>query len=414
MSIVGFIAEYNPFHHGHKYHLRESKKQTGSKFSIAIMSGSFLQRGEPALIDKWTRAKMAVDNGVDLVIELPFIFSSQSAELFAYGGVKLMDSLNIVDYITFGSESGNLDPLQTISSILHKEAEDYTHKLKEGLSLGLSYPRARSEALCEYIEDFLPGSSHDYKNIISSSNNILAIEYLKALMEINSKIQPIVIKRSGSNYNEIKLTNGFASATAIRNQIKTRGLTSAQDLVPIETYNLIKEYHHEYGSFNYLENYNQILLYLLRTIDTRKLRRFMDVEEGLENRIIQQAFKNNNLLEIIDNIVSKRHPRSRIQRILIHLIHELTGSNFKELYKDHPSYIRVLGSNRKGLVLLNKIKKHSEIPIITKFADHRKYKNKALNNILSFDKKSTDIFFLGLNKEKSLSNMDYYISPYIK
>ncbi len=414
MTVLGFITEYNPFHYGHKYHLVQSIKKTNADYSIAIMSGSFLQRGEPSFIDKWTKAKMAIENGVDLVLELPFIFSSQSAELFAYGGVKLMDSLNIVDYLAFGSELGELEPLEQIASILSNEPEYYKKRLKSYLSQGLSYSISRSNALEEYINIISPNNNYNYKEIINKSNNILAIEYLKALNKISSKIVPITIKRSGSNYNDLNLSNGFASATAIRNLIKNNDLNLVKELVPMETYFCLEEYLNKYSKFNYLENYNQIFLYLVRTLEKNKIQNLLDIEPGLENRLIEQGYKNNSIKEIIDSIVTKRYPRTRIQRLFIHLLNQLDSNTFKELYKIYPSYIRVLGANKKGLYLLNEIKKNSSLPIITKFADYKHFNNSALEKILMFDKKSTDIFFIGLDSPKALSNMDYYISPYIK
>lgn len=414
MSVVGFITEYNPFHYGHKYHLNQSKKQTDSDFSIAIMSGSFLQRGEPSLIDKWTKAKMAVDNGVDLIIELPFIFSTQSAELFAYGGIKLMDSLNVVDYLSFGSETGELNSLTTIAKILSNEPEYYKELLKYNLNEGLSYSVSRSNALEEYIKVSQIDNSYNYREILKQSNNILGIEYLKSLIKINSKITPITIKRMGGNYNDLSLSKEFSSATAIRNEIKTNGLSSSESLVPHETYIRLEEYMSKYKNFNTLENYSQILIYLLRTIDKNKLKNLMDIESGLENRIIEFGYKNNNITKIIDDIVTKRYPRTRIQRLMIHLLNQLDGNIFKELYENYPSYIRVLGANSKGLILLNRIKENSSLPIITKFADHKKYQDDFLTKTLQFDKKSTDIFFLGIDNPRALSNMDYYISPYIK
>ena len=414
MSILGLIAEYNPFHYGHKYHLDQSKKKINANYSIAIMSGSFLQRGEPSFVDKWTKAKMAIDNGVDLVLELPFIFSSQSAEYFAYGGVKMMDSLNIVDYLGFGSEVGDLNPLSQIAEVLSSEPDYYREKLKFYLSKGLSYSVSRSNALEEYINTIMPTTHYEYKEILNKSNNILGIEYLKALKKINSKIIPFTIKRSGSDYSELSLNKGFASATGIRNTIKNNGINSVSNLIPHQTYNCLLEYLNKYNNFNYLENYNQILLYLLRTTRQDELINLIDIENGLENRIIEQGYKYNNIIEIIDNIVTKRYPRTRIQRLLVHLIHKLYKDRFVEFYKDYPSYIRVLGANKNGLGLLNNIKQNSSLPIITKFADYKHYNNKVLEEMLEFDKKATDLFFLGLNGSKTFSNMDYYISPYIK
>lgn len=414
MTILGLISEYNPFHYGHKYHLEQSKNKTNSDFSIAIMSGSFLQRGEPSFMDKWTKAKMAVDNGVDLVLELPFIFSSQSAEYFAYGGVKLLDSLNIVDYLSFGSEIGDINPLSQIANILSDEPDSYKEILKFYLSKGLSYSVSRSNALEKYINTISPTSQYNYKEILKKSNNILGVEYLKALTKINSKIIPITIERSGSNYNDLSLDKGFASATAIRSMIKSKGINSISNLIPIETYNCLVEYLNNYDDFNYLENYNQILLYLLRTTKKDELMNLIDIENGLENRIVEQGYKYHNINEIIDNIVTKRYPRTRIQRLFVHLINKLYKDKFLELSKDYPSYIRVLGANKNGLVLLNDIKQNSTLPIITKFADYKHFNDKVLEEMLEFDKKSTDLFFIGLNPPKTCSNMDYYISPYIK
>lgn len=414
MTVLGLITEYNPFHLGHKYHLEESKRKTKAKYSIAVMSGSFLQRGEPSFIDKWTKAKMAIDNGVDLVLELPFIYSCQSAEYFAYGGVKLLDSLQVVDYISFGSEIGNIEPLMNLSSIFLDEPYYFQQRLKHYLSKGLSFSVSRSNALEEYISIISPKDKNNYKNILDKSNNILGIEYLKALKKINSKIIPVTIKRSGSQYKDKDLSHGFASATAIRHILMDKSIKEVKNLVPHPTFKLLEEYYDKYQSFNDLSNYNQTLLYLIRTIDETILLNYLDIEVGLENRIVQQGRKYNNITEVIDNIVSKRYPRTRIQRLLIHLLHQLDRDKFMKLNKFYPSHIRVLGSNENGLILLNKIKERSNLPIITKFADYKKIDNDPLKEILGLDKKSTDIFFLGFNSKMSFSNMDYYTSPYIK
>lgn len=413
MTVVGFVTEYNPFHFGHKYHLEQSIKETNAEYSVAIMSGSFVQRGEPSLIDKWTKAKIAVDNGVDLVIELPFVFAVQSAELFAYGSVKLLDSLNVVDYISFGSELGELEPLQNIANVLVKEPPFFQERLKYHLSNGSSFAVARSNAIVDYFNAHHTNLQHDLMEILNNSNNILAIEYLKSLKKINSKIKPLTIKRSGSNYKDIEIGHGFASATAIRTLLKNKGLESVKDIVPKATYFYLSEFYNEHSSFNYIENYNQILIYLLRTINKEELRKYMDVEQGLENRLIDLSHKYNDIIEIIDNAVTKRYPRTRIQRILIQLLNQLDKFTFKNLINKYPSYIRVLGANKKGLTLLNKIKKNSSLPIITKFSDYKYFDNDGLKEILLFDKKATDMFYIGLNSPKSMSNMDYFTSPYI-
>lgn len=414
MKILGIIAEYNPFHYGHKHHLESSIKKTNADYSIAVISGSFLQRGEPSLVDKWTKAKMAIDNGFDLVIELPFIYSTQSAEYFAYGGVKLLDSLNIIDYISFGSESDDLKELSHIAKILNREPESYTEFLKDNLSEGLSYSRSRSNAIEQYINSKNINNNIDYAHILKQSNNILAIEYLKALYKIDSKIKPISIKRIGSDYKDLSISNQFSSATSIRNLIKKNGIASAKEFVPEKTYLALEEYIAKYRNFNYLENYRDIIVYLLRTTSSEKMKTLLNIEEGLENRFIDKAFRYNDLETIIEEVSSKRYPKTRIQRILIHLLHSLYSHDFFEAEKNYPSYIRVLGLNKNGFKILNKIKSSSDISIINKFANYKDLKDESINKVINYDKISSDIFTLGLDNPDILPNQDYINSPYIR
>lgn len=414
MKTLGIIAEYNPFHLGHRHHLEQSMEKTNSDYSIAIISGSFLQRGEPSFIDKWTKAKMAIENGFNLVLELPFIYSVQSAEYFAYGAVKFMNSLNIIDYISFGSEYGEIKELSYIANILNEEPKAYTKDLKHNLSEGLSFSVSRSNALENYIHSKKPNQDINYNHILRQSNNILAIEYLKALSRLNSTMVPITIKRSGSDYKNSSLSKGFASATAIRNTIKENGLKSAEKLIPASSYTALEEYLNTYISFNYLKNYQDILIYLLRTTSSNKIKGLLNIEQGLENRLIQKSFKFNNIETIIDEVSSKRYPKTRIQRLLIHLLHGLYKDDFSNVKNVYPSYIRVLGTDKSGFKILNKIKESSSIPIITKFANYKNLNDKSVNKVINYDKISTDIFFMGLKNNKILPNQDYIISPYIK
>lgn len=415
MKVVGLITEYNPFHLGHKYHLETAKHLANADYSIALMSGSFVQRGEPSLVDKWTKAKMAVDSGVDLVIELPFIFSVQSAELFAYGGVSLLDQLNIVDYLVFGTELDELEPLAEIAHLLYVEPPFYKKRLRENLNMGYSFPLSRSNAIEDYLtmKGLNISNKTDVKNILKKSNNILAIEYLKALESLDSKIKPIAVKRVGNQYNDTTLNNNIASATAIRKALNNHPVEYIKNYVPIETYSHLVNYINKYKYFNTLNNYNQIVHYLLCTKDRKQLTEIMDMEPGLENRIVYKANKYKDIDKLVESISTKRDPRTRIQRILVHIMMDLTHSTFEVLKPYHPAYIRVLGSNKKGFILLNKIKEKSELPIITKFADYKKYNNPHLEKILYFDKKATDLFFIGLKNLKPFIHMDYYTTPYI-
>ncbi len=405
MSILGIISEYNPFHLGHKYHIEESKKKTNSNYVVSVMSGSFVQRGEPAFLDKWSRAEMAINGGVDLIIELPTIYSTQTAELFSFGGIKLLDSLNIVDYVSFGTETGDLKDLNIISSILADEPNRFKIILKSYLNKGLSYPIARGKALETYLNNNI-----DVLNIVNKANNILAIEYLKAIKRLNSKIKPYTIKRIGEDYSSKKLGREFSSATGIRENIIKNGIYSTKNYLPDYSFSTLNEFQRKHNSFNSISNYEDILLYLLRT-NYNNINALIGTDNGLGNRILNNANNFNTLDEIIENSISKIHTRTRIQRVLTHLLLNLTSENFKEMEEFFPNYIRVLAANRKGLELLNKIKDNSKLPIITKFSNFNRLNSKKIDEIISFDKKSTDIFYLGLSGK---SNMDFLTSPYIK
>lgn len=412
MKILGLITEYNPFHYGHKYHLEESMNITNSTHSIAVMSGSFVQRGEPSLVDKWTKSKMAIDNGVDLVVELPFVYSTQSAELFGYGAVRLLDKTNSVDYLSFGTELGELAPLKELAKIFIEEPKLYKDALKYYLSLGLSFSVSRSKAIEKYLNSY--NTTNTYSKTLKGSNNILAIEYLKALYKLDSKIIPIAIKRLGSNYKDIDLQQGFASATGIRHKIFESELHSVRNLLPRESYNALEQYEEKYNYYNRIENYEQIFNYILSTTDADKLKSFHNMETGLENRIIKMGESSNNINTIIKSITTKRYPLTRIQRIFIHLLNKLDENTIKELYKYDPQYIRVLGSNKKGFEILNKIKKNSDINIITKYADYKNLNNNIINKFLSIEEQATNLYFLGLKSDHPIVNKDYVTTSYIK
>ncbi|RKD34392.1 nucleotidyltransferase [Thermohalobacter berrensis] len=418
MRVVGLITEYNPFHNGHKYHLEKSKEISRSNYSVAVMSGNFLQRGEPAIVDKWTRAKMAIDSGVDLVIELPVVYACQSAEYFSYGSVKLLDSLGVVDSIVFGSESGDVKKINAIADILLKEPNNFKNYLKDYLSKGNTFPKSRTKALIKYARNHLNSklSTEDIEDIINSPNNILGIEYLKALKKINSKIVPYTIKRIGSDYHQEDITGKFSSATSIRKKIFEDGnLDTIKDIVPYHTYIHLNNFLNKYGSFNKTCNYNDILQYILINTDRKKLKEILDVEEGLENRILKCFNENNTIEGLINCIKTKRYTLTRIQRIIMHLLININEKIFSEFHKTGPLYIRVLGFNSKGIELLREAKKKAKLPIITNFSNYRKLKDHKINRMISFDKRATDIYFLGLkNYNSEKKNLDFYTNPYIK
>lgn len=247
MKVVGLITEYNPFHNGHKYHLEASKEKASATHSIAVMSGNFLQRGEPALLDKWTRAKMAVDSGVDLVLELPTVFATQSAEYFAHGALSVLEDTNVVDSLCFGSELGDTELLKDIADVLVDEPLEFKNILKKHLNLGLSFPKARSLALKAFFEHAKYSHFEKIEKIVESPNNILGIEYMKSLIKLKSKITPLTIKRVYSNYHDKDINSSIASATSIREHyFKNKNIKELSSVVPPSTLlymsNFLKQY----------------------------------------------------------------------------------------------------------------------------------------------------------------------------
>lgn len=410
MKIIGFITEYNPFHKGHKLHLETSKKISNATHSVAVMSGSFVQRGEPALVDKWSRAKMAIEGGVDLVLELPCLYSISSAELFASGGVKILNSLNCIDYLGFGSEIGEIKPLDDISNLLVNETEEFKVILKDGLKKGLSYANSRSIA----VSSLLSHGEYDYSGIISKSNNILGIEYIKALRKLESKIEPVTFRRVGSDYNDLSVDVEIASASAIRNLIFNMDHLQCKPLLPKSSYDILDDFYSDYGVFNNLERYLDIISYLLLIHSRKDLSDYFDVEDGLENRIKNLNLEDYKIQDIIDEVTSKRIASSRIRRLLVHLLLGIKKDQILESKNHTPGYIRVLGSNEKGFEIINRIKESSELNIITKFSDVNSIGNKTDRMLLDKEILSTNLYFYGLSGKLENRDYDYINTPYIK
>ena len=233
-GILAVISEYNPFHNGHVKHLAYSKQLTKAEFSIAIISGNFVQRGEPSIVDKWTKAEMALKAGFDIVIELPTLYAISSAENFAEGAIKILNSLGIVDFLSFGSELGEISPLNDLANILYKEPKELSLLINQHVKTGVSFPRAREMALMQYF------SGHPkYKQALTNPNNILGIEYLKALKKYKSPIKPITIKREYSDHNSITIKKGIASSSTIRMMLQKK--KNIHTVVPFETYELLEK-----------------------------------------------------------------------------------------------------------------------------------------------------------------------------
>ncbi len=401
-KVLGIIAEYNPFHNGHLFHLNESKKLTGSSYTVAIMSGNFAQRGNTSIIDKWSKAKSAIECGVDLVVELPVLYSTSSAENFAEGAIKILDSLKVVDYLSFGAETADINLLNNIATVLNEEPKEYKSLLLEELKKGLSYPKARENALMIYLNDI-----KKYSNVLSSPNNILGIEYIKALKKYNSIIQPIAMPRHESGHNDLNYHGNIASSTAIRNITKNNGFDILRKLMPEPSYtNLIKNIKvgHVVPDLSVFE---KEIIFNLRKMSIYDISQLPDVSEGLEFAIKNAANSCNSLVELLNIIKSKRYTQTRIQRILLYSLLGITKKDIAISKKTQP-YVRVLGFNEKGKYLISEVAKaNPKLNIITsvkKFTD--KNLNRNLKSMLEKDIWATDVYTIGYEYD-SWSNLDY-------
>lgn len=302
-GILAIVSEYNPFHNGHLKHLNDSKRLTKADFSIALMTGNFVQRGDAALVDKWTRAQMALQAGFDIVLELPTIYAISSAENFAQGAIKILHSLGIVDYLSFGSELGQMAPLNDLANILYKEPKELSALINQYVRTGISYPKAREISLSQYL-----GSSTIHKQALTNPNNILGIEYLKALKKYKSPIQPMTIKREDAQHHSTTIKKGFASGSTIRSLLQKK--KNIHTLVPFETYELLEKQIEAGKIISGLSVFEKEILYTLRRMTLPEIAAMPDVSDGLENRIKMAANNCNHLQDLICNIQSKQFTRN--------------------------------------------------------------------------------------------------------
>ena len=404
--VLGIIAEYNPFHNGHMYHLQKAKEQSGAQYCICVMSGNFVQRGNTSIVNKWKKAEMALLNGVDLVIELPTIYSVASAEGFSLGAIKLLNNLKIVDAISFGTETSDFAALNNISSIVNEEPMKYKSILNSELKKGLSFPKARENALMLYLND-----NKRYDNILNTPNNILAIEYLKALKKIKSTIQPIPVKREKVYYNDNVIVDEFASATAIRKLLKNEEFSEIRKVVPKSTYQILKK-ETELGNVVLdLSRYEKEIIYNLRRMTVSEIAELPDVNEGLEHSLKNAANYSNDITNLINIVKTKRYTVTRIQRILICALLGITKRDVGMAKKAEP-YIRVLGFNEKGKELISRINKQNTnanvITSVKKFQDknNNNKNSKIYKRLLDIDIFSTNVYTMAC-KSESLANLDY-------
>lgn len=384
MKATGIVVEYNPFHNGHKYHLQKTKELNPNNIIIAVMSGDFVQRGEPSIIDRWTKTKMALANGVDLVIELPVFYSSQSAEIFAKGAVGILEELKC-ESMVFGSESGKINELKRISTL--QESEEFKIKLKERLKSGDSYPTAHSSTMREIL-----GESE------LNSNDILGLEYIKAIRYWKSSIIPMTLKREKVGYHDTNIVGDFASATKIREHLKKNEEISS--IVTQESFNTLKEY----SNFTYMENFYPFIRYELIK-NSNNLSDIQDMEIGFENRLLENAIKSINYDEFFKSISNRRYTTGRVQRVLTHTLLALTTNITEEVKKSIP-YVRVLGFNSKGREYLSYLKKFDNSKIITSYKKMNENFSPEVCSLIEFNERSSQIYRL-------INNYNDYKSPII-
>ena len=401
-KVLGIIAEYNPFHNGHLYHLEQSKKITGANYTVAIMSGNFTQRGSTSLIDKWSKAEIAIQSGIDLVIELPVLYSLSSAENFAEGAIKILNSLKVVDYLSFGAETEDIEVLKKCADVLYHEPKQYKTLLSHELKKGISFPKARENALMMYLNDI-----RKYAKVLSSPNNILGIEYLKALLKTKSKLQPVSIARYEAGYNDLEFSGNIASSTAIRNIIKNSGFNALRNLLPAPSYAILLQNIKKGHIVPDISVFDKEIIYVLRQMSTDEIADLPDVNEGLESAIKNAANSCNSVVEFLNIIKSKRYTTTRFQRILLYALLGITKKDM-DLSKKIQPYIRVLGLNNRGKFLVSEIAKaNPKLDIITsvkKFTD--KSSNKNMLAMLNKDIWATNVYTIGY-EEDSWNNLDF-------
>lgn len=409
MAVLGIVAEFNPFHNGHLHLINEMKSQYNFSAIVCVMSGNFTQRGEPALCNKWSRAEMALQNGVDIVIELPFIFATRSAYYFAKGAISLLASTGVITHLAFGSEVNDIKLLQPIALLLNDEPDEYKNILTEYLAKGLNYPVARSKSLQEYF------NNPEMAEILSGSNNILGIEYLRVLAELNAPITPITLKRQGSSYHSTTLSE-FASATAIRQAVyNNKSLEELDFAIPLATKSILAREITEGRAPIDLDIWAQAIFARLRIMAEEDIEKLYDVTEGLEARIVEKAITTANIEELKLAIKSKRYNYTRINRILLYSLFNITKSLVAELDNYSPLYYHILGFTNKGQEILGQIKQNSDIPILNRGRDVKMLydkKDTPQGKMLKLDVTATNFYnLLYPNMKQRIGGTDFTTSP---
>lgn len=391
MNVVGIIAEYNPFHNGHLWHLQQAKAITGARFSVAVMSGHFTQRGEAALFDKWRRAQMAVVNGVDLVIELPVVWSVRSAAFFASASIRQLAALGVVDSVCFGAETPDLPYLTAAADALTEPAT--RQHLRQLLQQGLPYAAAVAQAVAA-------SAGLDARDL-SRPNNILALEYLRALRAYAPWMTPVVIGRKEATFHDREFHSSYASAGAIRRFIFRHGLdTTLSSVIPPASMRIMAAAAAEGRGPIESRFFYDMIMYRLRIMSRPALAALPESGEGLDNKLAAARFATGSVPVLLRIMKSKRYPYTRLQRLLAYVLLGLTQRQLSWADAYGPQYIRVLAFNEQGRMLLKRMRQTATLPVVIKTARYLPERHgvapipTAGQRLLSLEARATDIYAL--------------------
>jgi predicted nucleotidyltransferase len=400
MKAVGIIVEYNPFHNGHSYHVKAAKKMANADVVIAVMSGNFLQRGEPAIVSKWCRTEMALHSGVDIVFELPYLFATQKAEVFANGAVSILDA-SCCDSLFFGSENGDIQSFHKTIEFMEYQHEYFEEKIREYIKTGVSYPKALSMAFEQFAQ------SSEFVQL-SLPNNILGYQYMKSIKNRNSSLIPLTVKRKSSDYHDESFSSDtIASATSIRKALFSdkQAESTIEQYIPEITRDLLKKYNQRFGVLHHWENYWPYLQFRILQSGPMELKEIYEVEEGIENRLIAAALVSNCFHDFMEKVKTKRYTWTRLQRICTHILTNTKKCEMSSNQED-ASYLRLLGMTQNGKEYLNKMKKHFSLPIISKLSSCK-------SKEISLDIRASRIYAIGLSNSSKMDllNQEYKQPP---
>lgn len=396
MKVMAVICEYNPFHNGHAYQLKKQKEALSCDAVLCLMSGHFVQRGEPAICDKWARAKMALCDGADLVLELPAVYSLSSAEGFAQGAVSLLSALGMNGYLAFGSETADIKKLSSVAELSQKP--QFEEEIRRHLATGASYPQAYSIAAASLLDE-------DVVAVLDNPNDVLGVEYLRALKRTGTTLKPAVLKREKGQHDARKADGEFLSATGIRERLLKGEDVSA--FMPPAAYEILMDVCKKEQAPISPEALSMLLCYAIRQKTADELKQISGISEGMEMRLKQAAESCRSFSDMVSFVKTKRYTQTRIQRVMMKTLLGIT----KEDEALKPAYARVLGIGNKGRELLRVLNEKANIPVITKVAD-ASFGEKEAQRLFALDLAATDLFtLLYPNPAAGKNGQDFYQSP---